>query len=131
MAEISRASLFGKLNPLGYKSVESATVFCKMRGNPYVELVHWVNQILQLQDSDLHQIVRHFDVNPSKLAADLTAALDQLPRGSTSVTDLSGHLDQTIEQAWMYATLVFGESQIRTGHLVYGALKTPPLRNIL
>jgi len=41
MTDISRVALFGKLNSLGYKAIESATVFCKMRGNPYVELVHW------------------------------------------------------------------------------------------
>ena len=51
MGEISRVALFGKLNSLGYKAIEGATVFCKMRGNPYVELVHWLHQILQLQDS--------------------------------------------------------------------------------
>ncbi len=61
MSEISRAALFGKLNSLGYKAIESATVFCKMRGNPYVELVHWLHQILQLPDSDLHRIIRHFE----------------------------------------------------------------------
>jgi len=54
MAEIRRAALFGKLNQVGYKGIEAATVFCKMRGNPYIELVHWIHQILQLQDSDLH-----------------------------------------------------------------------------
>ena len=57
MSDISRVALFGKLNRLGFQSIESATVFCKMRGNPYVELVHWVHQILQGQDSDLHRIV--------------------------------------------------------------------------
>ena len=36
MAEIKRATLFGKLNSIGYKSIENATVFCKLRGNPYV-----------------------------------------------------------------------------------------------
>ena len=35
-------------------------MFCKLRGNPYVELVHWLHQILQLQDSDLHRIVSAF-----------------------------------------------------------------------
>ena len=65
MAEISRTALFGKLNSLAYKSVESATVFCKMRGNPYVELVHWLHMVLQLQDSDLHHVVRHYDLNPA------------------------------------------------------------------
>src|SRR4051794_3054031 len=99
MAEISRVSLFGKLNPIGYKSIESATVFCKMRGNPYVELVHWLNQILQLQDSDFHRVIRHYDLNPSRLAADMTAALDRLPRGSTSITDFSSHLENAVERA--------------------------------
>jgi type VI secretion system protein VasG len=64
MTEISRVALFGKLNSLGYKGIESATVFCKMRGNPYVELVHWLHQILQLQDSDLHRIIKNCSLDP-------------------------------------------------------------------
>ena len=66
MSEISRVALFGKLNPLLYKAIESATVFCKLRGNPYVEFVHWLHQMLQLQDSDLHRIVRHFELDPAQ-----------------------------------------------------------------
>ena len=131
MAEISRASLFGKLDSLAYKSLESATIFCKMRGNPYVELVHLLHQILQLQDSDLHRIVRHFGLDASRLAADLTGSLDRLPRGSTSVSDLSPHLEESVERAWVYGTLLFGETQIRTGHLIVGILKTSGLRNVL
>ena len=40
MSEISRTALFGKLNPLLYKAIEGATVFCKLRGNPYVGLLY-------------------------------------------------------------------------------------------
>jgi type VI secretion system protein VasG len=58
MSEISRSSSFGKLNSVAFKAIESATVFCKLRGNPYVELVHWISQILQSPDSDLHRIIR-------------------------------------------------------------------------
>ena len=131
MTEIGRAALFGKLNTVGYKAIESATVFCKMRGNPYVELVHWIHQILQLQDSDLHRIIRQFNLEPSRLAKDLTEALDRLPRGSTSITDLSSHVEEAVERGWVYATLMFGESQVRTGHLVVGIIKTAGLRNAL
>ena len=81
MAEINRTSLFGKLNSLAYKSVESATVFCKMRGNPYVELIHFLHMVLQQQDSDLHHIINHYELNPSRLSSDMTASLDSLPRG--------------------------------------------------
>jgi type VI secretion system protein VasG len=131
MAEIPRATLFGKLNSVGYKSVESATVFCKLRGNPYVELVHFINQILQLQDTDVHRILRHYGCDPSRLAKDLTAALDRLPRGATSISDLSPHLEDAVERAWVYGSLLFGESAVRTGHLFVGILKTPALRNVL
>ena len=131
MSEISRVSLFGKLNSLAYKAIESATVFCKLRGNPYVELVHWFNQILQLPDSDVHHIVREFGIEPSRLARDMTAALDQLPRGATSISDLSSRMEEAVERGWVFGTLLFGESQVRTGHLVVGILKTPGLRNSL
>ena len=131
MSDISRTALFGKLNSVGYKSIESATVFCKMRGNPYVELVHWFNQILQLEDSDLHHIVKQFNVNPSKLVKDMTESLDKLPRGSTSISDLSSHIEEAVERGWVYGTLMFGESQVRTGHLVVGMLKTRSLTHAL
>src|SRR3546814_15744358 len=104
MAEISRVAMFGKLNSLGYRAIESATVFCKMRGNPYVELVHWLHQILQLQDSDLHRIIRHFAVDPARLARDMTDALERLPRGSTSISDLSAHIQQAVERDGVYGT---------------------------
>ncbi|OHB63223.1 MAG: ClpV1 family T6SS ATPase [Planctomycetes bacterium RBG_13_50_24] len=131
MAEISRTSLFGKLNSIGYKAIEGAAIFCKLRGNPYVELVHWLGQILKMPDSDLHRIIRHFDLDPSRLSADMTAELDRLPRGSTSISDLSSHLEDSVERGWVYGSLMFGESQIRTGHLIVGMLKTSGLRNVL
>lgn len=131
MGEISRAALFGKLNSVAYKAIEAATVFCKLRGNPYVELSHWLHQILQLQDSDLHQIIRQFSIEPARLAKDITEALDRLPRGSTSITDLSSHVEEAVERGWVYGSLMFGESQVRTGYLVVGILKTPSLRNAL
>ena len=131
MAEISRTSLFGKLNSIGYKAIEGATIFCKLRGNPYVELVHWLHQILKLPDSDLHRIIKHFEIDPSRLAADMTAELDRLPRGSTSISDLSSHLEESVERGWVFGSLLFGESQIRTGHLIVGILKTSGLKNVL
>ena len=131
MSEISRTALFGKLNPLLYKAIEGATVFCKLRGNPYVELVHWLHQILSTNDSDMHRIVRHFDIDASKLAADLTRALDKLPRGATAISDLSEHIESAVERAWVYGTLKYNDSQVRSAYILVGLVKTMGLRNIL
>ena len=131
MGEISRVALFGKLNAAGYKAVEGATVLCKLRGNPYVELEHWVAQIAQGENGDWQKILRHFSVDNSVLAKDITTAMDRLPRGSTAISDLSPHLESSIERGWVYGTLMFGDNAVRTGHLLLGMLKTNSLRNAL
>lgn len=130
MTEISRVALFGKLNRTGYQAVEGATVFCKMRGNPYVEIVHWMAQILQGQDNDVAKIIQHYDLDPGRIAADMTKALDALPRGASTITDLSAHLENAMERAWVFGSLLYSSNQVRTGHLVLGMLKTPGLKNI-
>ncbi|MDZ7591851.1 MAG: type VI secretion system ATPase TssH [Rubrivivax sp.] len=131
MPEISRTASFGKLNPMAYKAIESATVFCKMRGNPFVELTHWLMQILGAADSDLHRIVRHYELDTAALSRDLTQALDRLPRGASSISDISQFVDTAVERGWVYGSLMFGEAQVRTGHLVVGMLKTASLRGAL
>ncbi|UYV13436.1 MAG: type VI secretion system ATPase TssH [Phycisphaera sp.] len=131
MAEISRTALFGKLNKTCYEAVEGATVFCKLRGNPYVELEHWLSQLLNQQDTDIHRILRHYEVDPSRVAADLTAALDRLPRGATSISDFSAHLEESVERAWVYGSLMFKAEKVRSGHIVLGLLKTRSLRNVI
>ncbi len=131
MAEINRVAVFGKLNNLTYKAVEGATVFCKLRGNPYVELEHWVAQILQSQDSDWHRIVQHYKVDASALAKDMTAALDRLPRGATSISDISDNITNAVERGWVYGTLMFGDTAVRSGYVLLGMLKTSFLRNAL
>ena len=131
MTEISRVALFGKLNALGYKAIEGATVFCKMRGNPYVEIVHWIHQILNNQDSDIHQIIEHYKLDSGKIATEMTSALDALPRGASSVSDLSSHLEDVMERAWVWGSLLYSSNQVRTGHIILGMLETPNLKNIL
>jgi type VI secretion system protein VasG len=124
MAEIKRSTLFGKLNAVGYKAIEGATIFCKMRGNPYVETAHWLHQLLQAPDSDVHRIFKHFQMDGSRFAADLIAALDKLPRGATAISDFSPDIPSAIEHGWVYGTLMFGDLQVRTGHLMVGFLNS-------
>ncbi|KXU82853.1 ClpV1 family T6SS ATPase [Caballeronia megalochromosomata] len=131
MTEISRMALFGKLDPLAYRAIENGAAFCKLRGNPYVELAHCVHQILLAADSDLRRLVRHFELDEAALERDLTAALDRLPRGASAVSDISAQVDEAVERGWVFGSLMFNATKVRTGHLVIGMLRTPNLRNAL
>ena len=129
--DISRQALFGKLDTLLFKGIESATAFCKLRGNPHVELVHWLHQIIQLNDSDIIRILRHFDIDSVRLEQDISNALLLLPSGATSVSDFSSHIDQVVERAWIYATLTFNDYKIRGAWLFLATVITPELRRVL
>jgi type VI secretion system protein VasG len=131
MTDIRRVSLFSKLNPMLYKALETATAFAKLRGNAYVELVHWLHQILQLQDSDMLRIVKRAGLNLDAVEQDLVRALDRLPHGATSISDISEHVDNAVERAWVYASLRFEATSIRGGYLLAGITKTPGLRQVL
>ncbi|MFS2206439.1 type VI secretion system ATPase TssH [Variovorax sp. Varisp36] len=131
MTDIRRVSLFSKLNPMLYKALETATAFAKLRGNAYVELVHWLHQILQLQDSDMLRIVKRAGLNLDAIEQDLVRALDRLPHGATSISDISEHVDNAVERAWVYASLRFEATSIRGAYLLAGIIKTPGLRQVL
>ncbi|ARP78328.1 type VI secretion system ATPase TssH [Bordetella genomosp. 6] len=131
MSDIGRAELFGKLDSLSYRALEDATALCKLRGNPYVELAHWMHAIAHAQDSDLHHIARAFELDLGALQQDLVRALDRLPRGAGAVSDLSEHVDHVVERAWALASLRYGAARIRSGHLLLALLRDPSLRGVL
>jgi len=131
MAEITRSALFGRLSETGYKGLESAHSYCRVRENPYVELSHWLHQVLQIPDSDLARIIDAFDIPRGKIQEELDKTLEKLPRGSTSVVDFSPHLEAAVERGFVFGSLLYGEQAVRTGHLIIGLLKTDALRNVL
>ncbi len=131
MSTISRVSLFGKLNHTLYKSIEGATVFAKLRGNPIVELSHWIHQLLQLDDSDLHRILRAFEIDQGRLVAEVLRVLERLPNGAVGIKDLSPDIDLAVERAWMQASVQYGVLAIRSGHLLLAILADNRLREAL
>jgi len=125
MSKLKRIQLFSKLGNKAYKAIESATILCKTRGNPYIELTHWVNQILLSERSDWHGALRFFALDEAKLSRDMIAAMDALPRGASSIADFSNSIELVIKEAWMISSLVFNQGAIRTGHILCALQQTP------
>lgn len=131
MTDISRTALFGRLDASALQAIESATGFARMRGNPYVELVHWLHLLVQDSTGDIAAIRAAFGIDDAVLARDIVGALDILPRGASAISDFAPQVEEAIEKGWLYASLQFGAGKVRTGHLLYGMLRTPTLRNAL
>ncbi|BCG93585.1 type VI secretion system ATPase TssH [Mesorhizobium sp. 131-2-1] len=126
-----RKELVGKLNPIGVRAFKAAADAAKLRGNPYVELVHFIQQLVLSDRSDVQMIIAEAGVDGSRLAADMTRAIDKLPYGATSIEEFSDHIFHAIQEAWNLATLEFGVEEVRSGHIILACLKTPVLEGLL
>jgi type VI secretion system protein VasG len=131
MAMISREVIAGKLGDVAMRALESGFELASVRRDGYVEPHHWLLQILHQPDSDLVRILGAFGIDPGRVDKDLTAALDRQRRGGSDRVNFSSHLDLMIERGWIAASLVFGATRIRTGHLLYGMLDEAELRRLL
>ena len=128
---VPRRALFGKLDLTLFRAIESATAFAKLRGNPYVELVHWLHQLWQLPDGDLQRIARHFKLEPASVERDFISALSALPAGASSLSDFSHHVELAVERAWVLGTIGFGDSRVRGAWLMAALVGNRELRRVL
>ena len=131
MADVSLEVLTGKLNPLGYDSFMQAFRLAQGAGNRNLELAHWLQAVLQADRSDLALTVAHFKLDAGRLSADLSAVTAGFAMNKTELPGFSDDIFDALSQGWNYATLMFGETQVRTGHVLTAILKEPRLARTL
>src|SRR6266852_3263346 len=127
MADISLDAVAGKLNRVGYEAFFKALRQAKGAGNRNVELAHWLVHILQGERSDLALTTDHFKLDRGKLMTDVTAVVSGFRKNETEMPAVANTVMDLLDRGWHYATLFFGETQIRTGHVLVGALQSREL----
>ncbi|UOA28959.1 type VI secretion system ATPase TssH [Pseudosulfitobacter sp. DSM 107133] len=128
---IKRKELVGKLNPTCLKGFSEAAQAAKRRGNPYVELVHFVTALADTDGSDLALLMDAAGVDRHTFDGDVLKATDALPHGAGSVEEFSDHIFRAIQEAWNYATFEFSDDTVRSAYVVLAALKVPVLEGLL
>src|ERR1700730_10265316 len=131
MADISLEAVAGKLNRVGYEALFKALRQAKGAGNRNVELAHWLVHILQGERNDIGLTADHVKLDRGKLISDLTTMINGFAKNETEMPAVSNVVMDCLDRGWHYATLLFGETQIRTGHILVGILKSVELRRAL
>jgi type VI secretion system protein VasG len=127
MADISLEAVAGKLNRVGYEAFFKALRQAKGAGNRNVELAHWLAHILQSERTDISLTADRFKLDRGKLMTDVTAVVNGFRKNETEMPAVSNTVMDLLDRGWHYATLFFGETQIRTGHILVGALQSREL----
>ena len=131
MADISLEAVTGKLNRVGYEAFIQALRQAKGAGNRNVELAHWLAQILLRPATDIGLTAQHFGLDMGKLAADIGGVIEGFRKNETEMPGVANSIVDGLDRGWHYATLFFGETQIRTGHVLVAILKSNDLRRVL
>ncbi len=115
---VNLRSLIGKLNDTTRNAVESAAGLCMSRTHYDVEIEHYLTKLLDSSDGDFAAILKHFEVDKSRLAGELTRSLDNLKSGNARNPALSPTLRNMLTEAWTLGSIDFGATQIRSGHTI-------------
>ncbi len=128
MLSINLKSLIGKLNPICRRTLESAAGLCVSRTNYNVEIEHWLLKLLEQNNTDLAAICKAYEIDISTLTTQLTRSLDRLKTGNARPPALSQNVVDSARDAWLLASIDFGEAHARSSHLLLALLSDDAMR---
>ncbi|MGI8542099.1 MAG: type VI secretion system ATPase TssH [Aridibacter sp.] len=127
---VNLKSLVGRLNDTCRSALEDAAGLCLARTNYDIEIEHLLMKLLERDDTDLHKICNHFEVNIDRLSKDVNTSLERLKTGNTRTPGLSERIPGWVQDAWLVASIEFGSARVRSGHLILSLLKDSSLSRI-
>jgi type VI secretion system protein VasG len=115
---VNLRSLIGKLNDTTRNALEAAAGLCLSRTHYDVEVEHYLTKLLDSSSADLAAILKHFEVDKSHFAAELTRSLDKLKSGNARNPALSPTVRNMLTEAWTLGSIDYGAGQIRSGFTI-------------
>ncbi|WP_189270687.1 type VI secretion system ATPase TssH [Thalassolituus oleivorans] len=118
MININLKSLVDKMSPYMRDSLEGAAGLCLAHSQYNVELEHWLLKLLDISDTDFMQLLEKHGVNPSDLAKQLANTIAKFRSGSSRPAALAPSIVEATKNAWMLASVDYGQTVISSGHLL-------------
>ncbi len=120
-------SLIGKLNETARATLEAAAGLCLARTHYDIEIEHFLLKALDTSDNDLACILRHFEIDTSRLTVELTRSLDKLKSGNARTPAFSPSLVKMLTEAWSIGSIDFDATKVRTGFTVLALVSNDEL----
>ena len=127
MANVNLKSLIGRLDDTCRKTLEAAAGLCLSRTHYNVEIEHWLARLIETPNTDLTAIFKRFEIEPARLSADVTRAIERFKTGNSRPPALAPSVIDLAREGWLVASLEFGASAARSGHLLIALLSDETL----
>ncbi|MFT6606618.1 MAG: type VI secretion system protein VasG [Halocynthiibacter sp.] len=128
MTEINIEKYAGKMNRAGYDAFLQGMRHARGEKNRNVEMCHWLFHAISNQNADISITLRELKLDRGRILKDIDEAMRKLEKNVTETPGVSENLSAALNHAWTYASLFFGEAQIRTGHALVAMLNDKNLK---
>lgn len=118
MANTEIRNLIEKLNPHCKQALERAVATCFSQTHFYVEIQHWLLELVREDNNDVSAILKYFAINSEKLEQDIIDAQKHFKTGNGHAPALSEYLMSLVQKAWVSASIKLKSDNVRSGHLL-------------
>ena len=124
--------LIGTLNPVCRSALEEAASLCVSQTHYNVEIEHLLVKLLeQGPETDVHQVLKNFDLEPTTVIQELTTAMDDFKRGNSRTPSMSPQIVSLLQEAWLRASTQYDQPAVRSGLVLLALLDTDELLGIV
>ena len=124
-------ALVGKLNDSARSALEGAAGLCLSRTHYDVEVEHYLTKLLDSTSGDFAAIIRHFELDRSRLTAELARSLDKLKSGNARTPAISPTLLKMLTAAWTIGSIDFSAGQVRTAFTILALASDEELSRLM
>ena len=131
MMGLNLKALIGKLNEPARLALEGAAGLCLSRTNYDVEVEHYLTKLLDSASGDFAAIIKHFEIDKSRLTADLARSIDKLKSGNARTPAISPTVLKMLTNAWTIGSIDFNAGQVRTGFTIVALVSDDELTRLV
>src|ERR1700677_1708365 len=124
-------ALIGKLNDPARAALEGAAGLCLSRTHYDVEVEHYLTKLLDSAGGDFAAILKHFEIDKSRLTADLARSIDKLKSGNARTPAISPTVLKMLTTAMTNGTSDFNAGQVRTGFTILALVSDEELTRLI
>ena len=124
-------ALIGKLNDPSRAALEGAAGLCLSRTHYDIEVEHYLTKLLDSSSGDFAAIVKHFEIDKSRLTGELARSMDKLKSGNARTPAISPTVLKMLTTAWTVGSIDFNAGQVRTGFIILALASDEELSRLI
>jgi type VI secretion system protein VasG len=124
-------ALIAKLNDQSRAALEGAAGLCLSRTHYDIEVEHFLTKLLDSASGDFAAIIKHFEIDKSRLTGELARSMDKLKSGNARTPAISPTVLKMLTTAWTIGSIDFNAGQVRTGFIILALASDEELSRLI